>query len=334
MIREENVTVPESARRMFEVSGEEAGRRADVVIAHRMPELSRSRIQKLIEGGIIRRAAKGELKPGSRLAAGERIEIGDVGTILPPDGKPEPEPEPIPLTVVWEDEHLLVIDKPPGLVVHPAAGRRAGTLVNALLHRYRELPRTGGSDRPGIVHRLDRDTSGLLVVAKNEYAQRVLSRQFQERRVKKEYRAVVWGELNRDRVVLDGSIGRSPRDRKRMAVGGKKSREALTRIEVAARFPGFTYLKVFPETGRTHQIRVHVAEMGHPVVGDQVYGKSRRVPKSLGPKGEEAIRALPGFALHAHRLEFAHPVSGERMSAVAPLPESFAALLRVLGSDR
>ena len=323
----------DNSSRVIRVAAGEAGRRADVVMSRRMPEHSRSHIRKLIEHGIIRRISGKDLKPGSKLADGEQLGIGDLGALREDPGAREPEPEPIPLHVVFEDEHLLVIDKPPGLVVHPAAGAWGGTVVNALLHRFRDLPRASGKDRPGIVHRLDRNTSGLLMVAKNEYTQRGLSREFQERRVKKEYRTVVWGELNRDREVLDGSIGRNPKDRKRMAVGGVRGRTALTVIEVISRVPGFTYLRALPETGRTHQIRVHLADRGHPVVGDHVYGRTRQVRKSMRESVERAVRALPGFALHAYRLEFVHPVSRVPVRVQAPIPDSFAQLLHALKVD-
>ena len=316
---------------VLQVGPEEAGERADVILARRFPELSRTRIQKLIEsGGIIREEGRG-LKPGTRLAAGESLEIRDWKKPAGP-GEGKLVPEPIPLEVVYEDPQLLVVNKPAGLVVHPGAGRSRGTLVNALLHRYRDLPEAGGADRPGIVHRLDRETSGLLLVARDEFTQRALSRDFEARRVKKEYRALVWGEFNEDEMTLRGTIGRNPHDRKKMAVDGIKGREAVTRVRVQERFPGFTLLRIFPETGRTHQIRVHLSALGHPVVGDLVYGRARKLPRSAPPGVEKALAGLGGFALHASALEFRHPASGETLALKAPLPAPFAELIRQLST--
>jgi len=318
---------------VLKINPEEAGERADIILARRFPELSRTRIQGLIVGGKIIRGEGRGLKVGTRLSAGESLEILDWRKPEEP-GRGKLAPEPIPLEVVYEDQHLLVVNKPAGLVVHPGAGRSGGTLANALLYRYQKLPEAIGSDRPGIVHRLDRDTSGLLLVAKDEFTQRTLSRDFQERRVKKEYRALVWGEFNRDELKLEGAIGRNPNDRKKMAVGGLKSREAVTRVRVLERFKGFTLLRVFPETGRTHQIRVHLAALKHPVVGDLVYGRARNLPGSIAPGIQGALIMLPGFALHAYALEFKHPISGKTLSLQEPLPDSFAELVKQLSAAR
>ncbi len=314
---------------VLKVNPEEAGERADVILARRFPEMSRTRIQKLIETGGITWGGGRMLKSGTRLAGGENLEIQDWQKPAEP-GEAKLAPEPIPLEVIYEDPQLLVVNKPAGLVVHPGAGRPGGTLANALLYRYRDLPEAIGADRPGIVHRLDRFTSGLILVARDEFTQRTLSRDFEARRVKKEYRALVWGELNEDEITLRGRIGRDPRDRKKMAVDGIKGREAVTRVRVQERFRGFTLLRIFPETGRTHQIRVHLAGIKHPVVGDLVYGRARNLPGSISPELQGALIMLPGFALHAYALEFRHPVSGETLTLKAPLPAPFAELIRQL----
>jgi len=318
---------------VLKIDPEEAGERADVILTRRFPELSRTRIQKLIESGGITWGGGRMLKAGTRLAGGENLEIRDWQKPAEP-GEKKPLPEPIPLEVIYEDPQLLVVNKPAGLVVHPGAGQPRGTLVNALLYRYRDLPEAIGAERPGIVHRLDRYTSGLLLVARDEFTQRALSRDFEARRVKKEYRALVWGEFNEDEITLRGKIGRDPRDRKKMALDGIKGREAVTRVRVQERLRGFTLLRIFPETGRTHQIRVHLAGLKHPVVGDLVYGRARNLPGSISPKIQGALIMLPGFALHAYALEFKHPVSGKIVSLKAPLPAPFAELVKLLSALR
>jgi 23S rRNA pseudouridine1911/1915/1917 synthase len=229
------------------------------------------------------------------------------------------EPEPIPLDIAYEDGELLVINKPAGMTVHPGAGRQSGTLVHAVLAHCPELPGIGGEHRPGIVHRLDKDTSGLLVVAKTETALRHLQAQIQARGARRDYAALVHGRMAKREGTVDAPIGRDPRHRTRMAVVAS-GRRAVTHYRVAEVFEGATLLDVRLETGRTHQIRVHCAHVGHPVVGDPVY--SRR-PNPLG---------LVRQALHAHRLAFTHPASGAALSFTAPLPDDMAAALRILRS--
>ncbi|HEY9765996.1 MAG TPA: RluA family pseudouridine synthase [Chroococcales cyanobacterium] len=288
--------------------------RLDSFLAGELDELSRSRIGHLIEAGRVK--LDGRLPKASvKLRGGEKIEID-----LPP---PEPAlalPEEIPLSIAYEDGDLIVIDKPQGMVVHPAPGAAAGTLVNALLFHCRDLSGIGGVNRPGIVHRLDKDTSGLLVVAKNDFSHQDLSRQISEKSALRQYYALVVGRLKDGEGLIDAPIGRHPTERIKMAIvaGGRPSR---TRYRVLEEFRGFSLLELTLESGRTHQIRVHLASLGHPVVGDPVYGNKAPTPVKL-----------PGQALHAFRLAFHHPRSGESLSFTANPPLPFQKLLNLLRS--
>jgi 23S rRNA pseudouridine1911/1915/1917 synthase len=238
-------------------------------------------------------------------------------------------PEPIPVDVVYEDEHLAVVNKPAGMVVHPAPGHRRGTLVNALLHRIPDLAGVGGRLRPGIVHRLDRDTSGLLVVAKSDAAHRSLSDALRRRLIRRIYTAAAWGHLDESPLTIDAPIGRDRKDRKRMAVV-PEGRHAQTRVRVRERWNRADFLDVALKTGRTHQIRVHLAHVGHPVVGDATYGEGWERGMG-GPERSWALelaRRVPRQFLHARELAFDHPVSGERMRFRAALPEDLAAVAR------
>jgi 23S rRNA pseudouridine1911/1915/1917 synthase len=241
----------------------------------------------------------------------------------------EPQPEDIPIAVVYEDARLLVVNKPAGLVVHPGAGTSRGTLVNALLRHVRDLSGVGGVLRPGIVHRLDRGTSGLLVVAKDDETHRALVRQFAGRTVEKEYLALVLGVPARLSGEVDAPIGRDPVHRQKMSVRAPRGREARTSWRVDERFDGAALLRVRIHTGRTHQIRVHLASIGHPVAGDAVYGGTR-TPSSRRAAAREALLSLERPALHAARLSFAHPASGERLACEAPLPRDIEAVLERL----
>jgi len=295
------------------VGPREAGRRLDLFLAARLAGFSRSRAQHLVAGG---RATVN----GSPARSSMRLRPGDLVRVeLPPPVNSKAEPEDLPLEIVYEDDHLLVVNKPRGMVVHPAAGHSSGTLVNALLYRVRDLSGIGGVLRPGIVHRLDRDTSGLLVVAKNDAAHGALAAQLKDRRMTREYLALVRGRLEGEGTV-EAPVGRHPVDRKRMAVvpGGKP---ALTRFKVLAPYPDYTLLSLKLATGRTHQIRVHMAHIGHPVAGDPVYGGRCGLP-------------LSGQFLHAARLAFDHPVTGERMVFQVPLPPELASVLATLGEAR
>jgi 23S rRNA pseudouridine1911/1915/1917 synthase len=298
----------------FIVGEAEDGQRVDVVLAEQAGA-SRSQARRWIESGLVQVGGR-TCRPSRRVVAGEEVHVEP----------PEPvaaslAPEPIPVTILYEDEDLVVLDKPAGLVVHPAPGHPGGTLVNALLHHCGDLAGIGGVLRPGIVHRLDRGTSGVLVVAKRDTAHVALARQFHDHSVEREYRALVRGVPTADAGRVDRPIGRHPRDRKRMSVHARRGREAHTAWRVLQRFRAsdHSWLAILPETGRTHQIRVHLAAAGLPVAGDRVYGRARR----------DTLR-LERPALHAQRLGFAHPRSGEWLRFEAPLPPDLAAALAEL----
>jgi 23S rRNA pseudouridine1911/1915/1917 synthase len=304
---------PTAAR--LRVAAEEAGARLDVFVAASLPELSRSRAARLIEDGRVRVNDA----PGRKSYP---VEAGDRVTVT----LPQPVPsgvgaEALPLTIVHQDEHLAVVDKPAGMVVHPAPGNRSGTLVNALLHHLDDLSGIGGVLRPGIVHRLDRDTSGLLVVAKTDAAHRALAAALKRREVERVYLAAAWGHLAEDERLVDAPIARSPRHRKRMAVveGGRAAR---TRLRVLERWRAADLLRIRLETGRTHQIRVHLAHLGHPVVGDAAYGAggARGVSGPDRPWAETLERRVTRQFLHAAELAFLHPVSGQPLHFSVPLP--------------
>ncbi|HKB12033.1 MAG TPA: RluA family pseudouridine synthase [Vicinamibacterales bacterium] len=306
------------------VPEENDGARLDVFLTSTLAGQSRSQIQRLIK--------EGHVKVGGREAkANQPVKTGqDIAVDIPAPVDPAPQPEALPLPILYQDHDLIVIDKPAGMVVHPAAGHDSGTLVNALLHHVDDLSGIGGEKRPGIVHRLDRGTSGLMVVAKNDRAHEELSRQFREREVEKEYIALVWGEVMAGRRI-DAPIGRDPSNRKKMSSAPariRRSREAVTRIVRAEHFGRvLTLAHVAIHTGRTHQIRVHLSAIGHPIVGDPVYGGvHRRVPGDI-----RAVTHLERPFLHAARLAFAHPADGRRMQFESDLPDD---LQRVLDDVR
>ncbi|MBI4572809.1 MAG: RluA family pseudouridine synthase [candidate division NC10 bacterium] len=298
----------------FIVSPAQAGERLDVFLAV-ASGLTRARVQRLNADGHVRVAGR-QVKPRHRVSAGERVELR-----IPPATPLLLIPEAIPLDILLEDGDLLVLNKPPGLVVHPGAGRSTGTLVHALLAHCRSLPGIGGVERPGIVHRLDRDTSGVLVVAKTEAAHQSLSRQFKMRVVKKRYLALVHGEVRQDSGRVEAAIGRREHDRKRMGVRERGGREARTVYHVVRRLAGMTLLALDLETGRTHQIRVHLAHIGHPVVGDQIYGGRRERRRAASDAARTARQML-----HAWRLGFQHPRSGAWVEFTAPIPADFQRL--------
>ncbi|MGE5593529.1 MAG: RluA family pseudouridine synthase [Betaproteobacteria bacterium] len=301
------------------VDERDEGKRLDVYVAGRLA-LSRSAAQRLIDEG---RA----LVDGERAKAARRVRAGDVVTVELPESRPlDVAPENLPLDILYEDGDIIVINKPRGLVVHPAAGNWSGTLVNALLAHCRDLSGIGGKIRPGIVHRLDKDTSGVIVVAKNDAAHLALSRDLKERAVEKTYLAIVHGVPRAKRGVINAPIGRHPLHRKRMAVVPEgQGRAALTEYEVLEELGGHALLKVHPVTGRTHQIRVHLAHIGHPIVGDPVYGGRRGKPSDW-PE-------ISGQALHAASVSLDHPRTGERMTFTAPLPTDMRRLLARLRSE-
>ncbi len=295
----------------------EGGDRLDKWLAARLPDLSRSRIQALIRGGRVCVAGR-PVKANDSARPGDTIEV-DVPAPEPVDVRPEA----IPLSVLYEDSDIIVVNKPAGLVVHPAPGHPGGTLVNALLNHCRDLAGIGGELRPGIVHRLDKDTSGALVAAKNEVAMRRLVSQFKGREVSKEYLAIVAGVPRPPSGTLETLVGRSRHDRQKMAVDpASGGRPAVTRYETAESFAGAALLRVRIETGRSHQIRVHMCHIGHPVLGDAKYGRARRIPGTDQP--------IERQMLHAAILAFRHPRTGRAMEFRAPVPPDMKAVLAAL----
>ena len=309
-----------STSRVLVVDAEGAGSRLDTWLAGDL-ELSRTRVATLIDEGRI--LLSGKIPRKSEIVSeGDRIEVE-----LPPLRPLAAEPEALPLEIVYEDDHLLVVDKPAGMVVHPAPGHPSGTMVNALLYHAKNLSGIGGTLRPGIVHRLDRDTSGLLVVAKDDSTHWALSTALRERRVRRLYLAAAWGHLPKTHLRVDKPIGRDPHDRKRMGVV-EDGRRAVTRIRVRARWRAAELLDVGLETGRTHQIRVHLAHLGHPVVGDHMYGEGWERGMGGPDRGwaKELARRTSRQFLHATRLGFEHPTSGESMRFRSPLPPDLDAV--------
>ena len=291
----------------------EAGVRLDAWLASQVEELTRSAAQRLIEEGQVTCNGRTVAK-NYKLSGGETIEV-----VLPEPEPIEALPQNIPLDVVYEDEDVIVVNKPVGLVVHPAPGHPDGTLVNALLYHCGDsLSGVGGALRPGIVHRIDRDTSGLIIAAKNDFAHQGLAAQLQDHSLSRTYEAVVMGSLREDSGIVNAPIGRHPVDRKKMAVTDKNSRSAVTHWQVLNRYPGYCHIRCSLETGRTHQIRVHMAYLGHPLLGDTVYGSKK------------PVSGLTGQCLHAVGLRFRHPRTGETVELSCPLPEEFRNILRKL----
>lgn len=290
------------------------GGRLDAVLAAQLPDLTRSRIQQLIREGLITLGGR-QVKTGYALQGGELISVN-----IPEQAPARAAAEAIPLDIVYEDTDIIVVNKPQGMVVHPAAGHHDGTLVNALLHHCGDLAGIGGVLRPGIVHRIDKDTSGLLVAAKNDAAYLGLTSQWRRHDIIRRYHAILQGVISEAEGSIDAPIGRHPRDRKKMAVEPVHGRNAVTRYQVLERLPfaNATYTELTLETGRTHQIRVHMAHLGHPVLGDQVYGNKKNPWR------------LTGQALHAKVLGFKHPISGDPLLFESGLPAYFQALLAEL----
>ena len=301
------------------VNAESAGQRLDRFLVSVLADHSRSQIQKLIADGRVRVGAR-EVRPNLPVHAGDRVVVD-----LPEPAATSVQAEAAPLEILYQDADLVVVNKPPGMVVHPGAGHASGTLVNALLHHISDLSGIGGELRPGIVHRLDRGTSGVMVVAKNDAAHQELSRQFHDREVEKEYVALVWGVVQAGRRI-DAAIGRDPVNRQKMSARSRRAREAVTRITRAFHLPGLTLCQVAIHTGRTHQIRVHLSAIGHPIVGDALYGGvHRRVPGDI-----RAVTHLQRPFLHAERLAFKHPRDGRRMEFTAALPADLQDVLDAL----
>ncbi len=289
--------------------------RLDSILAQEVEGLSRSAIQKLLEDGHI-------LLNGKPAKKNDKPNLGDEITLSLPEVEiTDLVAENIPLDVRYEDEDVIVINKPKGMVVHPAPGHASGTLVNALMYHCGEsLSGIGGEKRPGIVHRIDKDTSGLIIVAKNDFSHQSLSDQLKDRSLSRTYECIAVGNFREDKGTIDAPIGRHPTDRKKMAVNAKNGRQAVTHWEVLERFTGYCHLKCKLQTGRTHQIRVHLASRSHPIAGDAVYGKT------------EPRLGLMSQCLHAVHLEFIHPRTGEKVEVSSPLPAEFTAALEILRS--
>lgn len=299
----------------MQVIAETGGERVDVFLARKMPELTRSAVQKLLEQGAV-------TSGGTPVRKNEKTEAEKAYEVTLPEVREVPiAAQDIPLDVVYEDGDVLVVNKPKGLVVHPAAGHEDGTLVNALLHHCGDsLSGINGEKRPGIVHRIDMDTSGLLIVAKNDFAHQALAKQLKDHTLRRTYECIVRGGFKEDSGTVDAPIGRCPTDRKKMAVTEKHSRPAVTHWEVVARYGQYTHLRCRLETGRTHQIRVHMAYLNHPIAGDRLYGVKK---PELG---------LTSQCLHAKELTFLHPRTGAEVTVSCALPAEFAAALERLRS--
>ena len=315
-------------RRRFTVARAEARARLDRILADHVPALSRSRLKNLIETGRVSIAGETITEPGYRVKPGQVVTL-----VIPPPVDETPRAQDIPLQVAYEDDDLIVVDKPAGLVVHPAPGNPDRTLVNALLaHCGASLSGIGGVRRPGIVHRLDKDSSGLMVAAKHDAAHHGLSAQFATRRLSRTYRAVVWGVPRPGEGRIEGAIGRDPRNRKRMAVRMSGGKQAITRYRVLQSSGArWSLVECRLETGRTHQIRVHMAHAGHPLLCDALYGGARR--RGLDEDVRAALALCPRQALHAAALAFVHPVSGAEVAFESPLPADMTALVAALSGD-
>lgn len=297
----------------LDLTADREGERLDAFLARSVPDLTRSAAQRLLERGAVTLRGRAAKK-------NDKTRLGDTLTVCLPEPQPvDLVPQDIPLDVIYEDDDVIVVNKPVGLVVHPAPGHPDGTLVNALLyHCGTSLSGINGELRPGIVHRIDRDTSGLIVAAKNDRAHLALAAQLQDHSLARVYEAVAVGGFREDCGTVDAPIGRHPVDRKKMAVDRKNGREAVTHWSVLARYPGYTHVECRLETGRTHQIRVHLASIGHPLLGDTVYGSKKPWP------------GLVGQCLHARRLRFVHPSTGEPLELECPLPDWFRDVLEKL----
>jgi 23S rRNA pseudouridine1911/1915/1917 synthase len=322
----------------FTVSPDEAGRRLDLFLADKLPEFSRATLRRAIDAGFVLVDGTAA-KPAARLKALSEVIVQQVD--VPRKG---PAPEPIPLSILYEDDAIVVVDKRAGMIVHPARGHWEGTLASALAHHFGKLSERGGPTRPGIVHRLDRDTSGVIVVAKNDQAHDALASQFKARNVAKEYLAIVVGVPDRDQDVIDEPIGDHPTQREKKAIRREdaSARPAVTYFDVLERFAGYALLRARPKTGRTHQIRIHLAHVGYPVLCDRLYGgraeitELELIPREKMSQYERATiersdqPLLARQALHAHRLSFAHPTTGELMQFEAPPPADFERALEAL----
>ena len=303
----------ENGLQRLTVSPEDAGVRIDKYLAEQLPDITRSYLQKLLKDGSVQMNGK-PVKASTKTAVGAVIAL-----TIPEPEEPEILPENIPLDILYEDSDVILINKPKNMVVHPAAGHYTGTLVNALMYHCRgDLSGINGVLRPGILHRIDKDTTGVLIVCKNDRAHNALAEQLKEHSITRKYRAIVCGNLKEDEGTVDAPLGRHPQDRKKMAIVRSGGKRAVTHYRVLERFGNDTYIECQLETGRTHQIRVHMASLGHPLLGDEIYGRAKSPFK------------LEGQTLHAMVLGFIHPTTGEYMEFEAPLPEYFEKLLEKL----
>ena len=303
----------ENGLQRLTVSPEDAGVRIDKYLVEQLPDITRSYLQKLLKDGSVQMNGK-PVKASTKTAAGALIAL-----TIPEPEEPEILPEDIPLDILYEDSDVILINKPKDMVVHPAAGHYTGTLVNALMYHCKgDLSGINGVLRPGIVHRIDKDTTGVLIVCKNDRAHNALAEQLKEHSITRKYRAIVCGNLKEDEGTVDAPLGRHPQDRKKMAIVRSGGKRAVTHYRVLERFGNYTYIECRLETGRTHQIRVHMASLGHPLLGDEIYGRAKSPFK------------LEGQTLHAMVLGFIHPTTGEYMEFEAPLPEYFEKLLEKL----
>lgn len=303
----------ENGLQRLTVSPEDAGVRIDKYLAEQLPDITRSYLQKLLKDGSVQMNGK-PVKASTKTAVGAVIAL-----TIPEPEEPEILPENIPLDILYEDSDVILINKPKNMVVHPAAGHYTGTLVNALMYHCRgDLSGINGVLRPGIVHRIDKDTTGVLIVCKNDRAHNALAEQLKEHSITRKYHAIVCGNLKEDEGTVDAPLGRHPQDRKKMAIVRSGGKRAVTHYRVLERFGNDTYIECQLETGRTHQIRVHMASLGHPLLGDEIYGRAKSPFK------------LEGQTLHAMVLGFIHPTTGEYMEFEAPLPEYFEKLLEKL----
>ncbi len=308
------------------VTTKSAGRRLDQFLSETNLKLSRSQAKNLIQKHLIFLNQK-PAKPSAHVKTEDIVS----GTLPRPELL-SVEPEPLPIITLYEDSSIIVVDKPSGMVVHPAYGNPSGTLVNALLYHCKDLAGINGVLRPGIVHRLDKDTSGVMVVAKDDEAYHHLAKQFKNRTVKKVYWAIVYGRIVRDEGLIDSEIGRHPSERKRMSTRTRRGRPAITRWRKVEEFESAALLEIFPQTGRTHQIRVHLSSVGHPILGDPLYGRRGRPGAIHDPALRECVKRLNRQALHAQRLEFNHPRTGERVEFVSPMPRDINEVLECLRS--
>ncbi len=313
----------------LDVEAEEEGLRLDHFLVRKMPSCSRARLQRWIKAGLVQ-VNQEKRQPHYHMRKGDRVAVS------PPEVQRwHLAPEPIPLKILYEDEDLLALNKPPGLTVHPGAGQSSGTLVNALLHHCPDLGGIGDVQRPGLVHRLDKDTSGVMVVAKTERAHQALIKQFKNRQVDKRYLALVWGRFSENQGEIEEEIGRHPTQRHKMAVTSRRGRPAATSWRRLQEYPGpFSWLELKLHTGRTHQIRVHLSSLGHPVVGDKIYGAGDRRLLVLPPELTELRPLVRRQALHAWKLRLKHPCRDFELDLEAPLPEDLQKILDFLEQQR